>query len=137
MRKGRFVWLLIVSCALAVASSRAEQKASSGEAFVGAWTGTWDGSGSGNFDLILDKKAADVVGRVEVTTDGGNYTADLKEVSFSGKTMKAKYDFPLDPSAEVGVSGTFDDRSAKGTWSLHPKGQDAEVAGGSWTVTRK
>ena len=51
--------------------------------------------------------------------------------------MTAKYDFPLDPSSEIAVTGNFEDRAAKGTWSMHAKGQDAEVAGGTWTVARK
>ena len=105
--------------------------------YAGTWAGTWDGSGSGTFELTLDKKDGSAAGRVAVSTDGGNYTADLKTVAIDGNKLTAKYDFPLDPSAEVAVAATFDDRSAKGTWSLRPKGQDTEIAGGTWAVEKK
>jgi len=32
---------------------------------------------------------------------------------------------------------TFTGGTAKGSWSLRAKGQNAESAGGTWTVTRK
>ena len=35
------------------------------------------------------------------------------------------------------MAATFEDRSAKGTWSLRPKGQDGEIAGGTWAVEKK
>jgi len=72
-----------------------------------------------------------------VTTDNGNYNADLKAIVFDGNKMTAKYDFPLDPSAEVAVTATFEARAAKGTWSLRAKGQDGEVASGTFTTTKK
>jgi hypothetical protein len=58
-------------------------------------------------------------------------------VKFEGPKMSAKYDFPLDPSAEVVVTATFDGNNAKGTWSLRPKGQTDELAGGGIAVTKK
>ena len=112
-------------------------QASNGDSYVGTWAGTWDGSGTGQFELTLDKKDGAPAGRVEVTTDGGNYAAELKTVVVQGQQITAKYDFPLDPSAEVVMKATFEERSAKGTWSLRPKGQEAELAGGTFTVTRK
>ena len=80
-----------------------------------------------------------LTGKVAVTADGGggDYTAELRTLEFDGKKMAAKYDFPLDPSAEVVVAADFEERTAKGTWSLRPKGQAAELAGGKWTVTKK
>lgn len=101
------------------------------------WSGTWDGSGSGEFELTLVSKDGVLGGKVAVTTDGGNYTADLKAVAFDGNKMTATYDFPLDPSAEVAIGATFDNGTAKGTWMLRPKGQSTEIASGTWTVTRK
>jgi hypothetical protein len=74
---------------------------------------------------------------VVLVTDGGNYSADFKSVSFDGDKMTAKYDFPLDPSAEVVMTATFDKAAAKGTWSLRPKGQTDEIAGGGIAVTKK
>ena len=105
---------------------------------VGTWSGTWDGSGTGEFELTLENNDANKPsGKVAVTTDGGNYTADLKQIAFEGNKMTAAYDFPLDPSAEVAVTATFEARAAKGTWMLHAKGQTTEIASGTFTVTRK
>lgn len=105
--------------------------------YAGTWAGTWDGAGSGDFELTLEKKGGALGGRVAVTTDAGPYTADLKSVSIDGSKLSAKYDFPLDAGAEVNIAASFEDRHAKGTWSLRPKGQETEIAGGTWTVARK
>ena len=138
---GRWVSCLIafVFCAVsAIQVQGAGRQSSSGEQYVGTWSGTWDGAGAGTFVLTLDKSAAGAVtGKVEVGTDGGNYTAELKSLAFDGQKMTAKYDFPLDPAAEVLIAASFDGSTGNGTWSLRPKGQDTEAAGGTWTVTRK
>ena len=106
--------------------------------YYGTYAGTWDGSGTGTFELTLMKSTDDAPGgKVSVTSDGGNYDAVLKAIEFDGSKMTAKYDFPLDPSAEVVVAATFDADAAKGTWTLHAKGQKDEIAGGTWTVTKK
>ncbi len=111
---------------------------SNAEQFVGKWSGTWDGAGSGGFELTLEKgKDGAVTGRVAVTSDDGNYSAAFKALSFDGKKMSAKYDFPADERAEVVLAASFDGNAATGTWSLHPKGTDNEVASGNWAVTRK
>ena len=128
--------LIAGSLTFANAPARAAQ-ASTGDEYAGKWAGTWDGSGSGEFELTLEKGKDALAGKVAVTTEQGNYAADLKGLSFSGKSMSATYDFPLDPSAEVAIAATFDGGKAKGTWSLRPKGQATELAGGSWTVTKK
>jgi len=137
MRNGWLVSLLVLAlCEFAPGGRGLAAQSSTADKYIGTWAGTWDGAGSGEFELTLDKnreaRDAPLIGRVAVTTDGGNYNADLNSVSFNGQKMTAKYDFPLDP-----IAATFEDRTAKGTWSLHPKGQDTEIAGGSWTVTRK
>jgi len=130
--------IVIVVCFIGAASHGEARQASNAGQYAGTWTGTWDGAGAGEFEMTLDKtRDGGLTGRVAVTSDAGNYTADLKGVSFDGTKMTAKYDFPLDPSSEIAVAGNFDDRAAKGTWSMHLKGQDAEVAGGTWTVARK
>jgi hypothetical protein len=139
MRNRSFAWLLVVVAfgILAGAPGQARQ-ASSDDEYVGKWTGTWDGSGSGGFELTLEKGSdGAAAGKVAVTTEQGNYTAELKSVSITGKNMTATYDFPLDPAAEVAVAGAFEGRTAKGTWSLRPKGQSTELAGGAWTVSKK
>lgn len=135
-RRARVVAFLII--ALGSAASIAAAQSSRGQEYVGIWSGTWDGSGSGEFELTLEHtKDGSIGGKVAVTTEGGNYNAELKSVAFDGDKMTATYDFPLDPSSEVAINATFDNRSAKGTWMLRPKGQSTEIAGGAWTVTRK
>jgi hypothetical protein len=115
----------------------AQEPASSGN-FAGTWTGTWEGGGSGKFEVTLERGAAgQMTGGVAVGTDQGDYTAKFKQVSFDGPSMKAKYDFPLDPQAEVALAGTFGAATAEGTWSLQPQGQEQSFAGGSWKVTKK
>ena len=122
----------------AVCSYPVTAQSSRGQEYTGTWAGTWDGSGTGDFELTLEQtKDGAIGGKVAVTTDGGNYNADLKSVAFDGNKMSASYDFPLDPSAEIAVTATFDPKTAKGTWLLHAKGQSAEVASGTFSVTRK
>jgi hypothetical protein len=132
-----FVWVLALFFCAALAGSAATTE-QSGADYAGQWTGTWDGSGSGNFELTLEKaKDGGIAGKVAVTTEQGNYTADLKSVSFAANKMTATYDFPLDPSAEVALAATFEAAEAAGTWSLRPKGGGAEMVGGSFTVSKK
>lgn len=128
----RTMWLLYLLLTIG--------QTATGDQYSGTWAGTWEGPGTGGFELtIAAPKDAAPTGKVAVTTDGGNYTADLKSLAFDGPKITAKYDFPLDPSAEVIVAGSFENGGAKGTWSLRPKGQgqEAEVAGGTWTVAKK
>jgi hypothetical protein len=130
-------WAATALCAIlwAVAGPAAQGH---GDAFTGTWTGVWDGAGSGNFTLTLDRTGdGSRVGRVAVTTDGGNYDAELKAIAIDGAKLTARYDFPLDGGSEIVLAATFEGASAKGTWSLRPKGQDTESAGGTWTVTKK
>ena len=142
MRNGRFSWLLVFVI-LGVSGVRgAVRQSTSGDQYAGTYSGTWDGAGSGNFELTLTKdkdKEGGVKGRVAVTTDGGNYNADFKTLSFEDKKMDAKYDYPLDPSAstEVVLAATVDGAIVKGTWTLRAKGQEGELAKGTWTVTKK
>ena len=105
---------------------------------AGTWAGTWDGAGSGNFELTLDKiKEGAPVGRVAVTTDGGNYNADLKSIVIDKQKLTATYEFPLDTGSEVHIAATFEGKDARGTWSLRQKGQDAEVVAGTFALTKK
>ena len=130
--------LLLAVSAIAFAADIEARQAAAAEQYTGMWTGTYDGSGTGQFEMTLDKgNDGAITGKVNVTTDGGNYSADLKSVSFDGAKMTAKYDFPLDPSAEIMMTATFDGRTAKGTWSLRAKGQTDEIAAGGLSVTKK
>ena len=136
MRTRRLIGVLVlVLCGIGSAARGAAQDSSP---YAGTWSGTWDGSGSGDFKLTLEKSGSGPLsGKVDVTTDAGPYTATLTAVAFEGTKMTAKYDFPLDAGAEVILAATFEDKSAKGTWSLRPKGQADEIVGGTWTVAKK
>jgi len=59
-------------------------------------------------------------------------------LSFDGKKMNAKYDFPPNAAdAEVWLAATFEADKAAGTWSLRVKQDGSEVAAGTWSVTKK
>jgi hypothetical protein len=139
MHNRTFTWLFVIVFLRCLSSTTAgAAQSTSGGEYTGTWSGTWDGSGSGNFELTLEKaKDGGTAGKVAVTTEQGNYTADLKSVSFAGNKMTATYDFPLDASAEVALAATFEAAKAAGTWSLRPKGGGAELVGGSFTVSKK
>ena len=129
--------LLFVACWILTATPISARQAAADQ-YAGAWTGTYDGAGTGQFEMTLVKaQDGTMTGKVDVTTEGGNYSADLKSLAFDGPKMTAKYDFPLDPSAEVIMTATFEGSAAKGTWSLRPKGQPDELASGGIAVTKK
>ena len=135
-RASVWVWLFIFG-AMCSAAQRGAEGPSTGEQFLGTWTGTWDGAGSGGFELTLEKgENGAVSGRVSVTGEP-TYKATLKTLSFDGKKMNAKYDFPPDAGGEVTLAALFDGNTAAGTWSLRQKANNNEVATGSWTVTRQ
>ena len=128
----------LVAYSVVATAPMAARQASNAEQYVGMWSGTYDGAATGTLEMILDKgKAGALTGKVNVVSDGGNYSADFKSVTFEGSKVTAAYDFPLDPSAEVVMTATFDGGSAKGTWSLRPKGQTDEVAGGGIAISKK
>lgn len=138
MKNRCVVWLWIVILgATCSAAQRGAEGSKPGEQFVGTWTGTWDGSGTGGFELTLEKdKDGALTGKVSVTGEP-TYKATLKTLAFDGKKMTASYDFPPDPAGEVRLVTTFDGNTATGTWSLREKATGNEVATGGWTVTRK
>jgi hypothetical protein len=138
VRDRRLLTAFIVLCGVLGVAAAGRAQSATVDQYFGTYAGTWDGSGTGTFELTLAKGTHGAPGgKVAVTSDGGNYDAELKAIAFDGSTMTAKYDFPLDPSAEVVVAATFDAGTAKGTWSLRAKGQSDEIAGGTWTVTKK
>lgn len=139
MRHRCCVWLgVVILGAVCSAAQRGAEGSSSGEQFVGTWTGTWDAGGTGGgFELTVEKGKDGVVGgRVSVTGEP-TYKATLKALSFEGKKMSAKYDFPPDEGGEVLLEASFDGNAAKGTWSLREKANGNEVAAGGWSVARK
>jgi hypothetical protein len=140
MRKTPWTWcVLFVVCAVCLTTAqRGTEGPPKPDQFVGTWSGTWDGAGSGGgFDVTLEQgKDGGVTGKVAVTGEP-TYKAVFKSLAFDGKKMSAKYDFPADESAEVVLAGTFEDKTATGTWSLRAKASGDEVVSGTWTVTRK
>jgi hypothetical protein len=131
------VWICAVLFGAAAFGAQ-QTSESAGEQFVGTWTGMWEGAGSsGGFELTLDRnKDGAVTGRVSVTGEP-TYKAIFKTLSFDGKKMSARYDFPPDEAAEVVLGATFDGNTAKGTWSLREKAQDREAFAGTWSVEKK
>jgi len=138
VRKRSCIWLWVfVFGAMCAAAQRGGEGPSSGEQFLGTWTGTWAGAGTGGFELTLEKGQDNAVtGRVSVTGEP-TYKAALKTCTFDGRKLSATYDFPPDEAGEVVLAASFEDKSAKGTWSLREKASGNEVASGTWTVTRK
>jgi hypothetical protein len=138
VRKRWYVWVCVfVLGAVCSAAQRGAEGSSPGEQLLGTWTGTWDGAGSGGFELTLEKgKDGAVGGKVSVTGEP-TYKATFKSLSFDGKKMNAKYDFPPDEGGEVVLDASFDGNTARGTWVLREKANSNEVAKGTWTVTRK
>ncbi len=132
------VWVcLLIFGAVCSAAQRGTETTSSGEEFVGVWSGHWDGAGSsGGFELTLEKGKDGVTGKVSVTGEP-TYKANFKSVSFDGKKMSAKYDFPPSEEAEVVLALTFDAKNAKGSWSLQVRASGSEVAAGTVDVTKQ
>lgn len=137
MRNTPWIWcLLFVICAGGLTTA---QPAPKPEQFVGTWSGSWEGAGSGGgFEITFDagKDGGPITGKVSVTGEP-TYKAVFKSLAFDARKMSAKYDFPADDSAEVVLAGTFEEKTATGTWSLRAKAGGDEVVSGTWTVTRK
>ena len=96
----------------------------------------WEGSGSGGFELTLEKGADGALrGSVSVTGEP-TYKATLKTVALEGAVLTATYDFTPDDRAEVALEATFDGNAASGTWVLREKASGSEAARGTWSVKR-
>ena len=79
--------LLVLAATVALAAQDAKT-----DRFAGVWSGTYDGVATGPFELILEKgkDAGTMTGKVNVTSDAGNYSAELKSVSLEGTKMTTK-----------------------------------------------
>jgi hypothetical protein len=119
-----------------VSAAAAQRDPAAGEQFLGTWSGTWTAdNSSGGIELTLEKsKDGGLAGGVSVTGDP-TYKAVFRTVAFDGPKMTAAYDFPDDETIEVVLTGTFEGRSAKGTWTARAKAGGAEVATGGWSAT--
>jgi len=140
MRKSISITLAVLFSLCICSRASAEHfQASADKQFTGAWAGTWEGGGGGGKIevTIVKDEAGKFTGKVAVSTDGGDYTANLKSLAFEGNKMTAKYDFPPDEQGEVVLTATFDDASLKGGWSLRSKSDSTEMISGTWTASRK
>jgi hypothetical protein len=133
-----YVGIFLVAFGLMCSAAQRGDPAANGEQFLGTWSGSWEAQGAnGGFELTLEKgKAGSVECRVAVTGEPA-YKANCKSLSFDGKNMSAKYDFPPDEAAEVVLATTFEEKKATGTWSLRAKAGNTEVASGTLTVTKQ
>jgi hypothetical protein len=105
---------------------------------MGLWNGTWEGGGAGGrFDLTLTKDGAAIGGKVDVGQDTGDYTAPFSAASLEGNKLKARYDYPPEPQAEIVLEGAFEGAEGKGTWTMVQKGGTDAFAAGTWTVNKK
>jgi hypothetical protein len=48
----------------------------------------------------------------------GDYNAKFRTATLTGDKLTGAYDYPPDPQGEVTVTGSFELKSAMGTWSL-------------------
>jgi hypothetical protein len=140
VRTNWWICVLVMLCAATgLAAQRGAEGSAAGEKFIGMWSGTWssEGSGTGGFELILEKGTdGAIAGRVSVTGEP-TYKATFKELTFDGDKMKGRYDFPADENIEVVVGATFEAKSAKGTWAAREKASGNEVAAGTLTIAKQ
>jgi hypothetical protein len=110
--------------------------AAAAKKYYGTWAGTWEGEGqSGGFDVTLEAGKDGKPGGFVSVTGEPTYKATLKTLAFDGAKMTATYDFPPDPSVTVTLGATFEDTTAKGTWSL--KSSSIGDHSGTWAVKKK
>jgi hypothetical protein len=130
--------ILLVAGLLSFAGSATLARPDDSDAFIGTWEGSWSGGSSGNVGMTFAKGAG---GKLSGTISpkpeqGDGYTVPFKCIEVSGGKLTVKFE---DPGGEVEITlvGTVEGKSAKGTYSVKPKGQDDAVDSGTWTVTRK
>jgi hypothetical protein len=119
---------------------RGNAEAADGEQYVGTWKGTWEGAGAGGrFDLTFARGSdGKLAASVSVGTDMGDYNAKFSTVSVSGDKLAGAYDYPPDPQGEVTITGSFDPKTAIGTWSLGAKGRPGgQAIAGTWKVSKQ
>ncbi len=114
--------------------------AADADQYVGTWKGTWEGAGAGGrFDLTFIRGGdGKLAASVSVGTDMGDYNAKFSTMSLTGDKLAGAYDYPPDPQGEVTITGSFDPKSAAGTWSLGAKGQPGgQAIAGTWKVSKQ
>lgn len=129
--------LLAIICA---AGQLGVAAAADGDQYIGTWKGRWEGAGAGGrFDLTFAKGSdGKLAASVSVGTDMGDYNAKFSTVTVTGEKLAGAYDYPPDPQGEVIITGSFDSKTATGTWSLGAKGQPGgQAIAGTWKVTKQ
>jgi hypothetical protein len=134
------VMALVVLAGMWAAAQFSIASAADGEQYLGIWKGTWEGGGAGGrFDLTFARGNDGKLGAsVSVGTDMGDYKANMSTVTLAGDKLAGAYDYPPDPQAEVTLNGSFDPKTATGTWSLGSKGQSGgQAVAGTWKVSKQ
>lgn len=129
---------LAAACALSALSLTAVIAQSASGDVSGQWDGGWEGAGgAGSFKITLTRGSdGKLSGGVSVGQDSGDYKATFTSVTVEGNTITAKYDYTPDPQAEIALTGTMEGNTLKGAWKMLPKGQEMELAAGTWSVTK-
>jgi len=107
-------------------------------AFIGAWEGSWSGDSSGKFQMTIAKSAAGKLsGSISAKPDDGDqYTAEFKTIDVNSGKLTAKFEDP-NGDVEVTITGSFEGKSLKGTYTVRQKSDGTQLDTGSWTATRK
>jgi hypothetical protein len=140
MRIWKFAVVAILLAGMWAAVPLNVAAATDGDQYVGAWKGGWEGGGgSGRFDLNFVRGSdGKISATVSVGTDMGDYNAKFSTVAFAGDKFTGAYDYPPDPQGEVILAGSFDPKTASGTWALGAKGQAGQsMATGTWKISKQ
>ncbi|HYK90417.1 MAG TPA: hypothetical protein VE398_16705 [Acidobacteriota bacterium] len=107
------------------------------EKYAGRWDGTYasDG-GTGNVTLTFSK---DGEGKwhatVRYTNEGGEQTAELKELQLNGTKFTGKLSSP-DGGAVITLEGELQGSRLEGTYSVSEQGSTEVAEKGTWKTTR-
>jgi hypothetical protein len=141
MRTQKFaVVALVILASVWAAVQFGVASAADGDRYVGTWKGTWEGAGAGGrFDLTVVRGGdGKLAASVSVGTEMGDYDAKFSTVTLTADRLAGAYDYPPDPQGEVMINGSFNPKSATGTWSLQPKGQTGgQAIAGTWKVSKQ
>ena len=140
MRPTKFAVIVLVLAGMWTAVQLGAASAAESVQYIGTWKGTWEGAGAGGrFDLTFARGSdGKLAASVSVGTDMGDYNAKFSTIAVTGEKFAGAYDYPPDPQGEVTITGSFDPKTAIGTWSLGAKGQPGgQAIAGTWKVTKQ
>jgi hypothetical protein len=131
-KRARTGLLASIGCLVLAAAVHASDQ------YLGVWPGIWEGGGvSGTLQLTLEKKGAELTGKVDVGQDTGDYSSTFSAASIDGTKFTARYPYTPEPQADIVLEGTFDGNKASGTWTMVESGGNTPFAAGSWEVEKK